>query len=126
LLSSAFTQVLILLKPVALCFNLHIKLAAFIVPLYHMFQILIICVKLWKSWRIIELSVKSPCLWACFQPLSPLSVVSAPQNKELLLNLSMKCSWVRSNYGSCTGRSLFSNHVGWVFYFIDNLQLLFI
>jgi hypothetical protein len=77
LLSSAFTQVLILLKPVALCFNLHIKLAAFIVPLYHMFQILIICVKLWKSWRIIELSVKSPCLWACFQPLSPLSVVSA-------------------------------------------------
>jgi hypothetical protein len=29
----------------ALGFNLHIKLAAFMVPLYHMFQILIICVK---------------------------------------------------------------------------------
>jgi hypothetical protein len=25
----------------------------------------------------IELSIKSPCLWACFHPLSPLSVVSA-------------------------------------------------
>jgi hypothetical protein len=31
----------------------------------------------------IELSVKSPCLWACFQ--------SYLQSKEILLNLSMKC-----------------------------------
>jgi hypothetical protein len=77
LLSSTFTQVLILVKPMALGFNLHIKLAAFMVPSYHMFQILIICVKLWKSWRIMELYVKSRCLWACFHSLSPLSVVSA-------------------------------------------------
>jgi hypothetical protein len=77
LLSSTFTQVLILVKPMALGFNLHIKLAAFMVPLYHMCRILIICVKLWKSWRIIDLSVKSPCPWAWVHPLSPLSVVTA-------------------------------------------------
>jgi hypothetical protein len=38
-------------------------------------------------WVANEVISSSPWLWACFHPLSPLSV----QSNEILLNLSMKC-----------------------------------
>jgi hypothetical protein len=36
-----------------------------------------------------KITVSSPSLWACFHPLSPLSVVS--QSTKTVLNLNMKC-----------------------------------
>jgi hypothetical protein len=50
-----------------------------------------ISAQLWTktSTEVIELSIKSPCLWASFHPLSSLSVVSTKVRK--LINLSMKC-----------------------------------
>jgi hypothetical protein len=38
-----------------------------------------------------KVTLSSSCLWACFHPLSPLSVVAYRQCKEILLNLSIKC-----------------------------------
>jgi hypothetical protein len=58
--------------------------------------------------NIMELSVKSPCLWASFHPLSPLSVVSAEQwnfikSQYEMLKLSLQCT--ETNYSRCTGKS---------------------
>jgi hypothetical protein len=59
---------------------------------------------------IMESSGKSPCLWASFQPKSPLSVVSAKQrhlNKSQyeMLKLSIQCTRFETNYSSCTHKS---------------------
>jgi hypothetical protein len=66
-------------------------------------------------WHILELFVKSPCfLHPVFgPPFTPYPLFQwYPQSKEILLNLSMKCSKLSSqctrfkcNYRSCTGRS---------------------
>ncbi len=50
--------------------------------------------------------MSSPSPWACFHPLSPLSVVSA--SKEISVwnaETQHKCTRFKSNYGSCTGKS---------------------
>jgi hypothetical protein len=50
---------------------------------------------------IIELSVKSPCLWACFHPLSPLSVVFGKQGnfiKSQYEMLKLGINFIKSQY----------------------------
>ncbi len=57
---------------------------------------------------ILELSVKSPCLWVCFHP-HPL-FQWYPQSKEILLILSMKC-W-NSAFNAQGSRVIFNNCAG--------------
>ncbi len=57
----------------------------------------------------LELSVKSPCLWACFHPLDPFSVVSAElgnfiQSQYGMLKLSIYCTRFKTNFNSGTCR----------------------
>ncbi len=48
--------------------------------------------KIFGYFRVIRVvTLPSPCLWACFHPVSPLFQCYL-QSKEILLNLSMKCS----------------------------------
>ncbi len=57
----------------------------------------------------LHISLKSPCLWASFHPLTPLFVVSIKENLLNLhyemLNLSIECTRFEWNYSSCTCRS---------------------
>jgi hypothetical protein len=66
---------------------------------------------IWWNIRVIgKVTLSSPCLWACFQSVSPLSLVSAKQGNFIksqyeMLKLSIYCTRFQTNYSSCTGRS---------------------
>ncbi len=63
-----------------------------------------------KDYNILQIPVKSSCLWASFHSLTPLLVVSIKEGNFIksqyeLLKLSILCTRFERNYSSCTGRS---------------------